>query len=323
MAGVVLCEATDLYNILNQGARVSSLAESNYLLLIGKPSKPSPSDVEVEQELCGATGCVCVFPDARTKQEYDESHVLMAKRSKRDANGDFVIPACVEVESMRYCVVYDGHAGSVEDCGPAAECAAVLEQCSRNPVQILRGGYEDFSACYPFLRTQKILYSPQELEELRPHPVEILPGRLYMGDRTQASDQQVLKDLKIKALVDVSGEPSSALIGSGCEVLASPPADSVEEDLSGFFQEACRFTDVQLGAGASVLLFSCRGVSHCSAMAMAFLIHHLRCTLQEAWAHMLKCKNNMRPNRGFVQQLSAWERAVLGEERTDISEPSF
>ncbi|MBN3309045.1 STYL1 protein, partial [Amia calva] len=317
MAGVVLCEATDLYNILNQGARVSSLAESNYLLLI----------------------------DARTKQEYDESHVLMAKRSKRDANGDFVIPACVEVESMRYCVVYDGHAGSVEDCGecvpvgccigPAAECAAVLEQCSRNPVQILRGGYEDFSACYPFLRTQKILYSPQELEELRPHPVEILPGRLYMGDRTQASDQQVLKDLKIKALVDVSGEPSSALTGSGCEVLASPPADSVEEDLSGFFQEACRFTDAQLGAGASVLLFSCRGVSHCSAMAMAFLIHHLRCTLQamsdvcflwllqEAWAHMLKCKNNMRPNRGFVQQLSAWERAVLGEERTDISEPSF
>uniref|UniRef100_W5M0N8 Serine/threonine/tyrosine interacting-like 1 n=1 Tax=Lepisosteus oculatus TaxID=7918 RepID=W5M0N8_LEPOC len=215
MAGLVLCEPTDLYNILNQyTTRVSKLSESNYLCLI----------------------------DARTKAEYDESHVFTAKRAKRDENGEFVIPACVEVECVKYCIVYDGNTSSVHGCelnvniegwcilgqhsarvvkgnpsqspatqgprsfssGPAVECAEVLALSTRYPVQILKGGYEDFSASYPFLRTQKILYTPQELENLTLYPVEILPGQLYMANLRQASDHQIHKDLKLKALVNAS-----------------------------------------------------------------------------------------------------------------------
>nr|XP_006641016.1 PREDICTED: serine/threonine/tyrosine-interacting-like protein 1 [Lepisosteus oculatus]XP_015223348.1 PREDICTED: serine/threonine/tyrosine-interacting-like protein 1 [Lepisosteus oculatus]XP_015223350.1 PREDICTED: serine/threonine/tyrosine-interacting-like protein 1 [Lepisosteus oculatus] len=181
MAGLVLCEPTDLYNILNQyTTRVSKLSESNYLCLI----------------------------DARTKAEYDESHVFTAKRAKRDENGEFVIPACVEVECVKYCIVYDGNTSSVHGCGPAVECAEVLALSTRYPVQILKGGYEDFSASYPFLRTQKILYTPQELENLTLYPVEILPGQLYMANLRQASDHQIHKDLKLKALVNASQDSS-------------------------------------------------------------------------------------------------------------------
>lgn len=38
---------------------------------------------------------------------------------------------------------------------------------------------------------------------------------------------------------------------------------------------------------------------------------------------MLKCKPTMRPNTGFVQQLSDWELHIVGENKTDISEPHF
>lgn len=44
----------------------------------------------------------------------------------------------------------------------------------------------------------------QELAKLQTYPVEILPERLYMGDFKQACNQQIQKDLKIKAQVNIS-----------------------------------------------------------------------------------------------------------------------
>ncbi|KAJ6655733.1 hypothetical protein lerEdw1_004786 [Lerista edwardsae] len=59
MAGVTLCEPTELYNILNQSTKISRLAETNYLCLL----------------------------DARTKREYNEDHVVTAIRVKQASYG--------------------------------------------------------------------------------------------------------------------------------------------------------------------------------------------------------------------------------------------
>uniref|UniRef100_A0A8C0HK26 Uncharacterized protein n=1 Tax=Buteo japonicus TaxID=224669 RepID=A0A8C0HK26_9AVES len=93
--------------------------------------------------------------------------------------------------------------------GTAVQYARSLEQFTRHPVLVLRGGYKRFSACYHFLRTQKILWMPQELDNFQPYPVEILPAKLYMGNFKQACDQQIQKDLKIKAQVNISEQPLS------------------------------------------------------------------------------------------------------------------
>ena len=46
--------------------------------------------------------------------------------------------------------------------GAAVACGKVMwDMGSRNTVHVLRGGYEDFSALYPFLRTQKIIFMPR------------------------------------------------------------------------------------------------------------------------------------------------------------------
>lgn len=47
---------------------------------------------------------------------------------------------------------------------------------------------------------------PQELDEFQAYPVEIVPGRIYLGDFRQACDPKIQKDLKIKAHVNVSME---------------------------------------------------------------------------------------------------------------------
>ncbi|XP_059549493.1 serine/threonine/tyrosine-interacting-like protein 1 isoform X3 [Myotis daubentonii] len=56
MADLVLCEPIELYNILNQVTKLSRLTEPNYLCLL----------------------------DVRSKQEYDESHVITARRVKKE-----------------------------------------------------------------------------------------------------------------------------------------------------------------------------------------------------------------------------------------------
>ncbi|XP_048838912.1 serine/threonine/tyrosine-interacting-like protein 1 isoform X1 [Brienomyrus brachyistius] len=295
MAQIILCDSTEVYNILNQYCPVSRLAEPNYLCLI----------------------------DARSKEEYNESHIITARKAKLDTEGKFLIPADVEIECMRYCVVYDSSTSFLLGSGPAMDCAEVLAKSCFCPVWILKGGYELFSALYPFMRTQKILYTILELESLMPYPVEILPGQLYMGDYRQATSLQIHKDLKLSAIVNVSEEMSEIFETCHCRVLHIPVADSAEANLIGSFERVCIFIGSYINAGSSVLIFSSRGVSRCSAVTMAFLLHQMKFTLKEAWALVLRCKTNMRPNRGFVQQLSDWELCTLGVRKTSIAEPNY
>ena len=43
--------------------------------------------------------------------------------------------------------------------GEAVRCAEVLAKVSLYPVFVVRGGYQKFSALYPFFRSVKIMYT--------------------------------------------------------------------------------------------------------------------------------------------------------------------
>lgn len=312
MAGVELCEPVQLYNLLNQATKFSRLAERNYLCLI----------------------------DARTRREYDESHLITAIRVKLDGSGSYIIPPSVDFKVLRHCVVYDGTTNLLDLTrevsptpqvmdeernarpGCALRCARILQRYTRFPVQVLRGGYERFTACYHFLRTQKIFWMPRELEDFQPYPVEIVPGKLYMGNYIQACNQQIQKDLKIRAHVNVSEEVDTFFPDDSDKVLQISVPDSPEADMSPFFSDICHFVDSHIHQEA-VLVFSTLGISRCSTAVLAYLIHSCRLYLKNAWSYLQKCKSNMRPNRGFVEQLSEWETRVYMATVTDISEPAY
>uniref|UniRef100_A0A8C4UQI0 Rhodanese domain-containing protein n=1 Tax=Falco tinnunculus TaxID=100819 RepID=A0A8C4UQI0_FALTI len=304
MAGIALCEPHCLYNILNQKRRVSRLAEANYLCLL----------------------------DARTQHEYNESHIITARRIEQ-----YLVPDSEELRCVRYCVVYDCETSSLdysskgryEESEVSFYCADLflkqteLEasrldplgeeggQFTRHPVLILRGGYKRFSACYHFLSTQKILWMPQELDNFQPYPVEILPEKLYMGNFKQACDQQIQRNLKIKAQVNISEQPAT-LFAEGGKYLHIPVPDSLEADLFSSFATICHF----IALVAKVL-------SPGSYSVQVPNIYLLSCCLQRAWDYVLQCKTNMRPHRGFVKQLSDWETQIYGTTITDISEPNY
>ncbi|NXQ45905.1 STYL1 protein, partial [Catharus fuscescens] len=320
MAGVMFCEPQHLYNIINQCRWRSRLSEPNYLCLL----------------------------DARSQPEFSDSHIVTAQRIELSPEGEYVIPNLEELGYVRFCVVYDHDTGCTDyqekeketgsgntepawansslvslDAGEgdALLHARNLEQFTRHPVLLLKGGYKRFSACYHFLKSYKTVWMPQELDTFQPYPVEILPAKLYMGNSKQASDKQIQKDLKIKALVNISEEPVTLFAEEGKSLHVSVP-DSLEADLFSSFPTISHFIDAQLDEGA-VLVFSSLGISRSSTATMAYLMHSCRFSLQRAWKYLLKCKMNMRPNRGFVEQLSAWENQIYGCPVTDVTEPKY
>uniref|UniRef100_A0A2K5D0V9 Serine/threonine/tyrosine interacting like 1 n=1 Tax=Aotus nancymaae TaxID=37293 RepID=A0A2K5D0V9_AOTNA len=150
MPRLVLCEPTELYNILNQVTKLSRLTEPNYLCLL----------------------------DVRSKREYDESHVITALHVKKKMN-EYLLPESVDLECVKYCVVYDNSTSTLEvlfddDDGSDSDSAGkdvmpqaaiqygrILTRLTCHPVYILKGGYERFSGMYHFFRTQKIIWMPQ------------------------------------------------------------------------------------------------------------------------------------------------------------------
>ncbi|XP_048468351.1 serine/threonine/tyrosine-interacting-like protein 1, partial [Rhincodon typus] len=259
--------------------------------------------------------------NVRTKSQYDESHVITAKRAKMDADGNYLLPQDVELECVKHCVVYDGHTKSSDVEGPAIQYAKLLEVISRQPIMVLNGGYEFFSACYPFFRTQRIFYTPQELDAFEPYPVEILPAKLYMGDFKQASDRQVQKDLKVKAYLNLCHEKDIIIPEESVISILHIPS-SEETSLLAHFPKICEFLDEQSAKGA-VLVFSTLGISRCCTVVIAYLIYSQKITLKDAWALVQKCKATIRPHRDFVQQLSNWEETILQQKITNISDPYY
>ncbi|KAM8899564.1 serine/threonine/tyrosine-interacting-like protein 1 isoform 2-T2 [Spinachia spinachia] len=295
MAQISMCAPFQLFNLLNQCSSVSRLAEINYLCLI----------------------------DARETDDYRMSHILTAKNAKMDSNSTFLLPEDVEVDSMQHVVVYDSNTSFSQGQGRVVKCAQELARASLSPVLMLRGGFQRFSALYPFLCTEKILYTVTELENLKTYPVEILAALLYMGDEKQGMDPSVLKDLKVSVVISLSESNNLEPTQGNTTITHFPVADSVGSDIYSTLESICSVIGSHMDTGSCVLMVSKNGRSRCSTAAMAFLIYHLKYTLQEAWKYVLKCKPNVRPNTGFLQQLSDWELHVVGTKVTDISGPDF
>ncbi|CAG2251096.1 DUSP24 [Mytilus edulis] len=261
-----LLEPTDLYNLLQQSTVYSNLSDPNFLLLI----------------------------DARDKNEYNESHVVTAKKAQKDKTA------------------------------PALLCGMRMwDNGSRNKVKILKGGYEEFSKLYPFLRTQKIMFMPKEMDEIKPYPIEVIPGLLYFGNWKQGNAEYIQKDLKIKGHVNCCVEAETFFSEPGPHLLHCQVSDDNDADLYSKFQTACQFIDTHIEKNEAVLVFDNLGISRCVTVVVAFLMRHFKKSLEDAYNMVLSCSSTIRPYRGFIEQLSKWEQDVLGKKTTNIDDPNY
>lgn len=280
--------------------------------------------------------CSCCFADTRQRHDYSESHIITAKFAPRNDIGAFLVPYEAELQTKEHVVIYDSNTFSLKDKNSTAlSCAKLMwDMGSKNPVKVIKGGYEDFSRLYPFLRTQKIIYMTRELDVNNTYPVEVIPGFLYLSTFQQSQDKKIIKDLKVKANVIVAKEtdkifaPESTTLGKDekrvKQILNLPVDDSGKEDIYSQLTDVVNFIDDHDNKdGRTVLLTSTLGISRSVTVAIAYYMWNKKVSLKDAYNHLKKCRENMQPTRGFIEQLSSWEEKIFGSKVTDITEPEY
>lgn len=61
-------------------------------------------------------GCLNIS-DARKKHEYNESHVVTAKKAPKSEEDEFVVPYDSELECKQHVIIYDSNTRSLKDEG--------------------------------------------------------------------------------------------------------------------------------------------------------------------------------------------------------------
>ena len=309
MKGIELIEPTELYNLLNQ-------------LQYGMP--------------CVANEYYLALFDARKLDEYNESHVITSKFVNYDQENGFEIPKNFDYTAVQNLVVIDNRASSIKDItSPAIVLAEILwKMGSKYPVKVVKGGYEEFSGLYPFLRSQKMMWTHGEIESIPTFPIEIEAGFLYIGLRTQAESEAVGKYLRTKAHINVTTSDDTRFTADDMvygknrelvpQLLHIPVEDSIGVDLYSHFSSSCSFIEQHHKKdGKSVLIYSDLGISRSVTIALSYLIYHHKIPLKDALGWMKKCHDSVCPNQTFIRGLLKWEVDVLGSEITIPSDLDF
>ncbi|EIW81634.1 phosphatases II [Coniophora puteana RWD-64-598 SS2] len=136
------------------------------------------------------------------------------------------------------------------------------------------------------------------------HPL----GSLYLGSISATMDRELLSSHKITHLVQVLDAPWVPITEKdGFRCLRISILDAPTADLRPHLEGACNFISNALQAGSNVLVHCQQGVSRSSSVVIAYLIHNLGMSYDQAFALVKKRRPCIRPNTGFVSVLRAWE----------------
>ncbi|KAH0832403.1 protein-tyrosine phosphatase-like protein [Lanmaoa asiatica] len=144
---------------------------------------------------------------------------------------------------------------------------------------------------------------------------QILPntpsGALFLGSMSATMDRELLKSHRITHLVqviDAPWVPTSEKDGFRC--LRIDIHDKPTADLKPHLEGACQYIASALTSGGNVLVH-CQQVrprdTDDTAIVIAYLIHNLGMSYEQAHALVKRHRPCINPNPGFVAALRAWE----------------
>ncbi|CAH8559800.1 unnamed protein product [Heterobilharzia americana] len=272
-----LIKPTELYNVLNQCLTHAFVSDPCYIVLF----------------------------DSRTEEDYDKSHIVTARRLKRTPDNDFRCPYEAELDCRWSVIVYDGSTSSLECTSDVVKAAEFLyDNGSREIVKVLEGGFQLFTRLYPYMRSEKTLYLPQELESFTTYPLEVVPGILYIGTKEHAGDRKIHRQMNISAHINC--EMESDPIYQDCEdaVFSAQTSRDENGDLLPLLDDACDFIHEKRLRGHRVLIFSKRMIDRSVGIAIGYLMKYESMSLKDAWMYMRKVCIPMQPSWCHMQQLA-------------------
>jgi len=200
-------------------------------------------------------------------------------------------------------------------------CAKMLSELTcKKPIMILKGGYEKFSALYPFLKAIQVIYSPRELQELTLFPLEVVPGTVYMGSAKQAANREVLRRLNVKCLVNASPE-IPVEVEEGITVKNVELKDGA--DVKPQLKEISQLIENYRAKKTPILVVSTDGVSRSVVFILAYMMKRNKWTLEKSWRTLKTNRSYIRPMLSHMKQLSNFEEEVCEARTTNIVIPNL
>ncbi|KAJ3430275.1 dual-specificity protein phosphatase sdp1-related [Anaeramoeba flamelloides] len=147
------------------------------------------------------------------------------------------------------------------------------------------------------------------------HPSEVIPDFLWLGSLRTANNENILKILKIKRIInlaiEVEEEKSLDLdlySKLGIEHLSIPFDDQVNIDIIKIVDQVADL----INENETKILVHCRlGISRSSAVIIYYLMKYQNLSYQQAYEWVKCCRSLIDPNTGFVNQLIGLEKQLF------------
>ncbi len=142
----------------------------------------------------------------------------------------------------------------------------------------------------------------------------IIEGFLYLGSGRDADAIDTLLECGINHVVNVTQEwrSSPRLRENAITAKQIEIKDFVTESIAKHFEEAFAFLDQVRAAKGKVLIHCVIGKSRSASVVLAYLMARERMSLKEAFDHVRKTREFVRPNDNFLRELGAFEMQLFG-----------
>ena len=182
----------------------------------------------------------------------------------------------------------------------------------------LEGGFDAFQNKHPYLCSSKDVSSEIIRQNLiGNYPSAVLEDQLYLGGADQAGSAQVLQDLMITHILNIT-EESFIHVDNSLKCMNISVLDDYEADLLNELPKAIIFINKALKEGGRLLVHCKLGVSRSSTVVLAYLMYSRHWTLMDALGFLRKRRPIIQPNSHFMEQLQQYEEMLFGERISDV-----
>ncbi|KAL1415922.1 hypothetical protein MTO96_028516 [Rhipicephalus appendiculatus] len=245
-----------------------------------------------------------------------------------------------QLRQARDIVVYDDCTGDLESPQPSSSLALVLAVLCQNGATpaVLKGGFREFQRQFAHECTSSAAPPPpcvesasEAVRDVSQWPATCVLPFLLLGNERDARDAELLQRLGVGYVLHVTpalpqqttAVPPTTAAGTdtattgvqqehcpGIRCKRLPASDSCHQNLKQFFDDAFQFLDEAHASGSRVLVHCHAGVSRSPTITVAYLMHHLRLPLVDAYRYLKAKRPIISPNLNFMGQLVELEQKL-------------
>lgn len=147
------------------------------------------------------------------------------------------------------------------------------------------------------------------------HINEVLPGLLYISSEKSAKDVQDLVRNRINVVVNAAVESKNQLAHHNLGLI-----DYVGQDIRKAITVVNKIVDDAEKEKSKVLVHCVMGISRSAALCIAYMMYHEMMTFKDALAFLKSKRCIVEPNKGFREQLLAYEKELDEEYKKGLME---